>query len=71
MCTLKKENINLKSKVNITKFRKSTKSTPNIEILNESIQEPNEAIKSINLQLQKLGRNYVRNNIERIENNLK
>ena len=31
----------------------------------------NEAIKSIKLQLDKQDRNYVRNTIERIENNLK
>ena len=71
MCTLKKENINLKSKAKITKLPESTKSPPNIEKLNESIQETNEAIKSINLQHQKLGRSYVRNTIERIKNNLK
>ena len=49
----------------------STKTQPNIKKLNESIQEHNEAIKSINLQLEKQDRNYVRYTIERTENNLK
>ena len=68
---LKKENNGLKSKAKITKLPESTKTQPNIEKLNESIQEHNEAIKSINLQLENQDRNYVRNTIERIENNLK
>ena len=38
---------------------------------NESIEEHNEVIKSIILQLDKQDRNYVRNTIETIENNLK
>ena len=38
---------------------------------NENIEEHNEVIKSIILQLDKQDRNYVRNTIETIENNLK
>ena len=68
---LKKENNDLKSKAKITKLPESTNTQLNIEKLNKSIQEHNEAIKSINLQLKNLDRNYVRNTIERIENNLK
>ena len=69
---LKKENIDLKSKAKITKLPESTLRTqPNIDKLNERIQEHNEAIKSINLQLEKQDRNYVRNTVDRIENNLK
>ena len=69
---LKKENIDLKSKAKITKLPESTLRTqPNIDKLNERIQEHNEAIKSINLQLEKQDRNYVRNTADRIENNLK
>ena len=68
---LKKVNNVLKSKAKIAKLRESTKTQPNIKKLNESIQEHNEAIKSINLQLENQDRNYARNTIERIENNLK
>ena len=46
---LKKENNDLKSKAKITKLPESTNTQPNIEKLNESIQEHNEAIKSIKL----------------------
>ena len=61
----------LKSKAKITKLPESTKTQPNIEKVNESVQEHNKAIKSINLQLEKHERNYVRNTIERNENNPK
>ena len=61
----------LKSKAKITKLPESTKTQPNIEKVNESVQEHNKAIKSINLQLEKQERNYVRNTIERNENNPK
>ena len=50
---LKIENMDLKSKAKITKLPESTKTQPNIKKLIESIQEHNEAIKSINLQLEK------------------
>ena len=68
---LKKENIDLKSKAKITKLQESTKTQPYIKKLNECIQEHNKPIKSINLQLENQGRNYVKKAIERIENNLK
>ena len=68
---LKKESIDLKSKAKITKLPESTKTQLNIKKLNESIQEHNEAIKSINLQLKNHDHNYVRNTLERIDNNLK
>ena len=78
---LKKENIDLKSKAKILPFSfnlkllkklpESTKTQPNIKKLNKSIQEHNEAIKRINLQPKKKSSNYVRNTIERMENNLK
>ena len=68
---LKKENTDLKSKAKITKLQESIKTQPNIKKLNESIQEHNKPIRSINLQLENQGRNYVKNAIERIENNLK
>ena len=68
---LKKENIDLKSKAKITKLPESTKTQLNIEKLIESIQKHNEATKSVNLQLENQDHNYVRNTIERIENNLK
>ena len=64
---LKKENVDLKSKAKITKLPESTKTQPNIEKLNESVQEHNEAIKSINLQLENQDRNYVRNTTENLE----
>ena len=63
---LKKENVDLKSKAKITKLPESTKTQPNFEKLNESVQEHNEAIKSINLQLENQDRNYVRNTTEKI-----
>ena len=68
---LKKENIDLKSKAKITNLPESTKTQLNIEKLIESIQKHNEATKSVNLQLENQDHNYVRNTIERIENNLK
>ena len=68
---LKKENIDLKSKAKITKLPESTKTQLNIKKLIESIQKHNEATKSVNLQLENQDHNYVRNTIERIENNLK
>ena len=68
---LKKESIDLKSKAKITKLPESTKTQLNIKKLNESIQEHNEGIKSINLQLKNHDHNYIRNTLERIDNNLK
>ena len=68
---LKKENVDLKSKAKITKLPESTKTQPNFEKLNESVQEHNEAIKSINFQLENQDRNYVRNTTEKIQNDPK
>ena len=47
------------------------KTQPIIIKLNENSQERNKDIKSINLQLGKQGRNYIRNSNDRVENNLK
>ena len=69
---LKKETIDLKYKTEIAKLPKSTwKSQPNVKKLNESIQEHKEATQSINLQHQKQDNNYVRNTIDRTQDNLK
>ena len=65
------EHLELTSKAKITKLPESTKTRPNIEKLDESIQKHNEAIKSIHLKLENQDCNYVRNTIERIRNNLK
>ena len=46
---LNKENIDLKSKANITNLSKSTLKPVEHQKLNENIQERNEAIKNVNL----------------------
>ena len=62
----------LKSKTKVIKLQEfALKTQPIIIKLNENSQERNKDIKSINLQLGKQGRNYIRNSNDRVENNLK